>query len=328
MVAPGSPAGAVQMNNSRLLMTLGAALMAAAAMLGFAARSQNAAAAIPCTPHANTAEELQFLTELQSWRDQNIPGSLPLARSVSANKAAWHYANYVANTPGAAGHYAEPGYTSGFPWVTRAIECGYDTGAGGEGLAVVEASTATSVSPTQALGIMAAHQGSGIWIPANVGAPVRCVGIAKAVSADGRKTAWVTLVMASWNGCPDPDTSIPGGGSTPSTATTTTSTASTNTPTTTPTPTPTATPTPLAEFGVTLTVCGGWNLLTIPVSGDVDDVFDTAELAVAAIYLQNGETWLRWAPGVPAYARNLSHVSTGDVLWVYRPEPSCADIEL
>jgi hypothetical protein len=51
-------------------------------------------------------------------------------------------------------------------------------------------------------------------------------------------------------------------------------------------------------------------------------------LAVAAIYLQNGETWLRWAPGVPAYARNLSHVSTGDVLWVYRPEPSCADIEL
>ena len=36
MVAPGSPASAVQMKNSRLLMTLGAAMMAAAAMLGFA----------------------------------------------------------------------------------------------------------------------------------------------------------------------------------------------------------------------------------------------------------------------------------------------------
>ncbi|MEX0782577.1 MAG: hypothetical protein WD557_08005 [Dehalococcoidia bacterium] len=328
MVAAGAPADAVQMNKTRLLMMFGAAMMVAGAMLTFAARSQDASAAIPCTPHANTAEELEFLGALQSWRDQNISGSLPLTRSVSLNKAAWHYANFLANTPGAQGHHAEPGYTSGFPWVQRAGECGYDTPAGGEGLAVVEASVPTPVGPSAALSIMAAGQGGGIWVPANVGALVRCVGVGKAVSADGRKTAWVALVMASWEGCPDPDTSLPPATGTSTASTTASTNTPTNTPTKTPTPTPTATPTPVAEFGVTITVCGGWNLLTIPVSGEVDDVFDTAELDVAAIYLQNGETWLRWAPGVPAYARNLSHVSNGDVLWVYRPEPSCEDIEL
>ncbi len=312
------------MNKTRLFILFGAVMAAAGMVFVLANRSDSASAAIPCTPHANTAEELQFVGLLQSWRDSNIPGSLPLTRSVSINKAAWHYANYLANTPGAAGHYAEPGYTTGFPWVTRALECGYDTAAGGEGLAVVEASAPTSVSPSQALSIMSAQQGSGIWIPANVGAPVRCVGVGKAVSADGRKTAWVTLVMASWNGCPDPDTSGPPAPTPPTLSTT----APTSTPTNTPTPTATPTPTPVAEFGVTITVCAGWNLLTIPVTGSVDDVFDTAVLDIGAIYRQNGETWLRWAPGVPAYARNLSQVTAGDVVWIYRAEPSCEDIGL
>src|SRR5690606_19413816 len=121
----------------------------------------------------NTTEELQFLSLVQSWRDSNIPGSHPLTRSVSLNKAAWHYARYLADTPGAAGHYAEPGYQTGFPWTQRAIDCGYNVPAGGEGLAVVESSSPVVVSPFSARDIMTAHRGSGIWIPANVGADVK-----------------------------------------------------------------------------------------------------------------------------------------------------------
>ncbi len=327
MVArPVSPAR-VQMNKTRLVMLLGAVLMAACGVLALVgSRTQQAQAAINCVPHQNTAEELQFISLLQEWRDSNIPGSHPLTRSISLNKAAWHYARFLADNPGAGGHWAEPGFTSGAAWAARAAQCGYPVPAGGEGLAVVESSQPIDISPAAAIDIMAAQPGGGIYTPAFVGSPATaCVGAAKAVSGDGRKVAWVTLLFGTWNGCADPDTSNPPAPSPPGGSATT---SATTTPTKTPTPTPTATPTPLAEYGVTITVCGGWNLLTIPVAGDVDDVFDTALLDVAAIYLQNGEGWLRWAPDVPAYARNLSRVSSGDVLWIYRSEPSCEDIEL
>lgn len=293
-------------------------------------RLQHASAVISCPPHPNTDEEMQFLALLQQWRDANIAGSHTLTRSISLNAAAWHYARFLADTPGAAGHFAEPGYTGAGAWAKRAIDCGYNVGAGGEGLAVVEASFVVSVSPSSALATMASHQGSGIWVPANVGADVKCVGAAKATSADGRKVAWVTLLMATWAQCVDPDTSQPRL-STPTSTTTQSPTATataTATRTKTPTPTPTATPTPVANYGFTINVCGGWNLVTIPTSGATDDMFDTARDKLGAVYLANGETWLRWAPGVPAYARNLSQVSAGDVLWIYRTEPSCADVAM
>jgi hypothetical protein len=324
----GAPAEAVQMNRRRLLVILGAGVMAACGLLTFAAtRTERADAAVSCQAHQNTAEELQFIGLLQSWRDQNIPGSFPLTRSISLNKAAGYYANFLANNAGAAGHFAD-----GNDWVGRAQQCGYPVPAGGEGLAVVEASQPVSVSASQALSIMASEGGGGIHIPSNVGADVKCVGAAKAVSSDGRKVAWVTLLFATWTGCADPDTSGSPPAASSSTATPTSSSTATSTatatPTKTPTPTPTATPTPVANYGISLSICAGWNLVTMPVAGPVDDMFDTARQDVAAIYLQNGETWLRWAPGVPAYARNLNQVSSGDVLWIYRSEPSCEDLGL
>ena len=324
------------MKKTRILLLLSAAIMAVSGLVALGgSRLQHASAVISCPPHSNTAEEMQFLGLLQQWRDANIAGSHTLTRSISLNAAAWHYARFLADTPGAGGHFAEPGYTGAGAWAKRAIDCGYNVAAGGEGLAVVEASSVVTVSPSSAIAIMASHQGSGIWVPANVGADVKCVGAAKATSADGRKVAWVTLLMATWTSCPDPATStIAGPPSVTATSTSTNTTTPTKTPTNTPTPTatptptPTATPTPVANYGFTINVCGGWNLVTIPTSGATDDMFDTARDKLGAVYLANGETWLRWAPGVPAYARNLSQVSAGDVLWIYRTEPSCADVSM
>ena len=329
------PAAVRQMNKTRILLLLSALIMAVSGLVALTgSRLQQASAVISCPPHQNTAEEMQFLGLLQQWRDANIAGSHVLTRSISLNAAAWHYARFLADNPGAGGHYAEPGFTSGAPWASRAAQCGYPVPAGGEGLAVVESSQQVNISPSQAISIMSSG-GGGIYTPAYVGAPAtRCVGIAKAVSADGRKVAWVTLLFGTWSQCADPDTSQPPPSTTPGTASSTTTQSptatptATATPTKTPTPTPTATPTPVANYGFTINVCGGWNLVTIPASGATDDMFDTARDKLGAVYLANGETWLRWAPGVPAYARNLGQVSAGDVLWIYRTEPSCADVSM
>lgn len=316
------------MKRRRLLASLSAL---AVAVLGLAvisgARSVHVEAAISCAPHANTSEELDFVVQLQSWRDANIDGSFPLTRSVSLNAAAWHYARFLADTPGAAGHWAEPGYTSGYPWAQRSIDCGYDVPAGAEGLAVVESSRVIDVSSSQAVAIMASEPGGGIHVPANVGADVKCVGAAKAISADGTKVAWVTLLMATWTECADPDYGGGGGGTGGGGEATPTSTSTTTaTPTHTPTPSPTPTPTPVANYGASIQICPGWNLVTLPVSGPIDDIFDTAESNISAIYRSNGEAWQRWSPDVPAYARNLSQAFAGDVMWIYGTDAECEQL--
>lgn len=240
-----------------LVALLGLAAIAAAA--GLAWRGGDARAqASGCPAHANTAEEMDFLTQLQAWRDTHIPGSLPLIRSANLNAAAAGYAQFLANTPGAAGHYAD-----GSNWGNRALACGfssthpgdgyaYPAAAGGEGLAVVEASFQVSVDPSHALTTMAAENGGGIWVPSSVGPPVICVGVAKAVNAAGTKVAWVAEIFGSTGGTCDganPPTAVPSGTTTSTTSTASPSasasaTAST-TSTATPSPTPSPTPTPV-----------------------------------------------------------------------------------
>jgi len=173
---------------------------------------------------------MAFLSLIQAWRNANIAGSYPLTVSGPLDAAAAHYADYLANTPGTGGHYAEPGYTTGYPWAKRAIDCGYPSSqaAGGEGLAVVESSAVIAVSAQQALNIMTSEQGGGVWVPSNVGLPVKCVGVARYVSANGKKVAWVTLIFATSGTCPQ---AVSGGGSS--------TTPASPTPTKTPTPTPT-----------------------------------------------------------------------------------------
>lgn len=193
-----------------------------------------AQALAPCITHSNTSEELQFVAILQSWRDRNIAGSHQLTVSAPLNAAAAGYAQYLVDHPGASGHYADGGN-----WAQRAVQCGYPSNqaAGGEGLAVAEGSGQLQVGPQQALDIMTAWGGSGVNVPSNVGLPVKCVGAAKAASADGRKVAWVTLIFAASGACPQAATGG-GGGST------VTVTPGTPTPSPTPTSTPTKTPSP------------------------------------------------------------------------------------
>ena len=215
---------------SGTLLVLGGLLFAATI-----APRQSAGAVAPCVAHGNTDEEMNFLALLQTWRNEHITGSLALTVSAPLNASAAGYARYLANTPGTAGHYAD-----GSDWVVRASQCGYSSNgsgsAGGEGLAVVESGSVVSVSPQGALDIMSAHGGSGITIPANVGLPVKCVGVAKVSSPDGRKVAWVTVLFAVSGTCPQ---SVAGGGGNPTpTATATSTSTAGSTPTTTRTPSP------------------------------------------------------------------------------------------
>lgn len=296
---------------------LGAALVAAAVATGLA-HNTTAKATAPCVAHTPSGEELTFLGLLQTWRDGAIPGSQQLSQSASLNAAAMGYAQFLANTPGAGGHFADG--SPGYAWVTRAVQCGYPAnwGAGGEGLAVVESSATVSVSPQQALNTMTSEAGGGVWVPANVGLPVKCVGVGKATSANGKKVAWVTLLFAAGGACPQQVT----GGSSP---TATTSSTPTPTPTPTKTPTPTPSPTPPA-LGVTVTIYSGWNLVVLP-AGPVGDVLYRAKGCYRAVYQQEGARWLRYSPDVPAYANNLQTLN-GGVFWVEGAAANCGLIGL
>jgi uncharacterized protein YkwD len=323
------------MNKTRALLVLGAAMMAAIGMVTWSLTTTDGARAAPgpCVTsqaHVSTPEEALF-NGINGWRAGAL-GAPPMTLSGPVNEAAQIFAEAMI-AGSTSGHLDSYGRT----WVQRLIDCGYSpywSNGSGEALAGFGSSNpSVGSTPGEALASMTnttpGHQNG-------VQAPVAwaCGGVGYATNpnpAPGQlRHAWVVVVAQySSTACPEPGVgSGPPTSTSTATTTITTTIVPTNTPTKTPSPTPTATPTPVAEFGVTITVCGGWNLLTMPVTGEIDAVFDTALLDVAAIYLQNGETWLRWAPGVPAYARNLSHVSSGDVLWIYRPEPSCEDIEL
>lgn len=211
-----------------LALTLSGLALSVAAVVA-ALPSKQASAIAPCVQHTPSGDELTFLAAVQSWRDANIPGSHQLIMSAPLNAAAEGYAQFVANTPGASGHSAD-GAGGQFPWVTRALACGYPSnlGAGSEGVA--NASTAN-----QALTVLLGHTGSGVFVPSNVGAPVKCAGVGKATNAGGTKTTWVVLLFAGGAQCSQAVT----GGPQPS---------ATNTFTPTSTPTQTATPTPIRRY--------------------------------------------------------------------------------
>jgi hypothetical protein len=298
-----------------------------------ALRHESAAALAPCVAHSNTSEELTFLAQLQTWRNANIAGSFPLTLSGPLNAAAAGYAQYLVSHPGTGGHYADGG-AAGRAWADRAIQCGYPSGeaAGGEGLAVVQGSGAVSVSPSQALTIMTAERGGGVWVPSSVGPSVMCVGVAKMSAAAGNEEAWVTLLFGTWDGtCPQPVTGG-GGGSTSSPATSTATGTATSTPTNTPTPTstptrtPTPSPTPNANYNAQITITAGWNLVTLP-AGQLSDILDTARQCFSAVYQTEGDHWLRYVPAAPGYASNLTR-STGGAFWILGTDANCGAVRI
>ncbi|MEO6398387.1 MAG: hypothetical protein ABIP13_07950 [Tepidiformaceae bacterium] len=209
-----------------------------------------AAATAPCVPHANTAEELDWLQEHLAWRNQYIPGSdpsNPLQVSSTLNAAAAGYANYMADHPGAVGHSADGAEYP--PWSARAKLCGYPPAVaiGAEAMSLVM-STVGPVGPvdaTAALNNMTTEvYGGGIRIPANVdGFPMRCIGVAHARSLDGMRDVWIALIMsADGPSCPQTVLVPPATPTGPSGFPTRTATP-TRTPTAVPTSTPKATPT-------------------------------------------------------------------------------------
>jgi hypothetical protein len=312
----------------RLVAPLAAlALAGVIAVLGL--QREDAGALAACVSHTNTEEELQFNGLLQSWRDANIEGSYSLTVSSSLNAAAYGYAVYLANTPGAAGHYADGG-AQGPAWADRAIQCGYPSGiaAGGEGLAVVESSGPVSVSPQQALNVMTSEQGGGVWVPSDVGAPVKCVGTGKAVSADGRKVAWVTLLFATFSTCPQavsatPASSPPGATPSPSPSKSPSPSPSASA---SKSPSPSPSPSPGTHNWPVVFAANGWSLWTLP-PGDIEQILGPAAGCFVAVYQQDGDGWLRYAPGVPDYANNL-HYSDGGPFWILGSDRICGLITL
>jgi hypothetical protein len=231
-------AGISRPRRLRWAFALAATVVAAAAMVSFALGGTRAEATAPCVGHANTDEELTFLSLLQNWRYQYIPGtnpSYPMQISAPLNAAAAGYARFLADHPGTGGHAADG--ADGFPWATRAIACGYplDQAAGGEGLAIGNNAVSAPITPVQALTLMTAESFGGIRVPADVGMPVRCLGAAHAVSEDGTREAWVTLLFGASGACPQSVILLP---PSPSPSLPFTRTA-TNTPTRTATPTKT-----------------------------------------------------------------------------------------
>ena len=342
---PGTRRSARRSRVSWLVMFLGFVAIIVGGTLA-TLHNDNAQALAPCLAHTNTTEELTFLGQLQAWRDQNIAGSFPLTLSAPLNAAAAGYAQFLANTPGAQGHYADPPEGQ-FPWADRAVQCGYPSNeaAGAEGLAVVDASGVIDVTGTQALTIMAAENGSsgsigGIWVPAFIGANVECVGVAKMTGLGGTQVAWVVELFATFDGtCPQAVLGG-GGGSTPSpsasasssatsspTLTATASPTSTPTMTPTPSPTPSPTPTPRAD-GATLTLNpGGWNLVTLPAANSLRDLLYRATGCFTEVYQQQGALWFDYAPGLPAYANDLTS-SNGGAFWIKATAQACGAIHL
>lgn len=227
----------------RWAFALAAIMAGAAAMIAAALGGTPARATATCLGHANTAEELDFLSLLQDWRYHYIPGtnpSYPMQVSAPLNAAAAGYAQFLADHPGTGGHAADG--AEGYPWATRAIACGYpvDEAAGGEGLAVSDNALGSPLTPVLALNVMTAESYGGLHVPANVGLPVKCLGAAHAVSEDGKREAWVTLLFAAATTCPQSVTLPPPSPSPSATRT------PTKTPTRTATATATKTPTKVA----------------------------------------------------------------------------------
>ncbi len=281
-------------------------------------------AAGPCgTPHdALDAEETLFLSLVQAWRDQNLQTSTPLQASGALNAAAAWFAQWQVDNGAPGGHVDSLGRT----WVQRALDCGY-TGTlsngtpyamgSGEGIRAYAASQPITIPAAQAAAEMA-YPGSGLYAQtASSSLPFKCVGAARAASADGRRVAWVVIIAQYPASAPCPGSS---------TVTSPTATA-TATPTSPPprTPSPTPTPTPRAD-GAQVAIWAGWNLVQPP-AGPVVDVLARAQGCYRSVYAWDGQRWLRFIPGGPAYVNTLAAFD-GRPVWIEGTAANCGVVLL
>jgi hypothetical protein len=288
---------------SYIALALAGITLAASGVFVLSDSSARAVAMCKTNSASLTSEERSLVTQIASWRAANFPSAMAVESSATLDAAASQYAEYLAANPSAQGHYAEPAYSgSAFPWVPRAIDCGWppEWGAGGEGLAVVSGSFLPNVSASAALAIMTDTNGgtqfSGLWHPSN---NARCVGVGFASNEANKKVAWVALIFqySSSLPCPQATNVQPGATSTPS-----------------PSPSPTPLAAPSANYGVSVLILSGWNLVTLP-PGPIEDILDTAAGCYGAVYKFTGGGWERYSPLLPAYAQNLK-MSEGQAFWI------------
>jgi hypothetical protein len=322
---------------ARLLLPVSALVTGAALVLVAVTAVSNptgqARALASCIHHTPTAEEMQLVTSVSQRRQSLYPGSPALKPSQPLNDSAYGYAKFLADNPGADGHSADGGF-----WYNRSLNCGYpaEINAGGEGLAVKEMpDTVVSLSASEAYQIMIGSPGGGANVPPNIGfTPVSCFGVGKATASDGSKVAWVlVLFVEQLDGtCPQAAVATPPPPPSPSPTATPISAFPSRSPSPTATPTRSATPTPSAtpsspRYGVTITLAqNGWTLVTLP-QGSIADILSRASGCYVAVYQLRGDQWLRFAPDVPAYARNLSQ-SDGGAFWILGSAQACGPIQL
>ena len=305
-----------------------------AAAIGLRQRDSTAnAAAGPCNPQSAdiSAEEAQLFGLVQQWRDASLPGQAPLQLSGPLDAAAAMFAEYEASGGLNGGHIDNLGRD----WAQRASDCGYpglepptQYYGSGEGIYAVSSSQQLNIGPIQALAGIT-YPGSGVGIDTPPGYdPAKCAGVAVSRNASGTSVAWV-VVIAQWASsqqCPSPVSAQGGGGTTPSPSATASPT-STPTMTPTPSPTPSPTPTPRAD-GATLTLNpGGWNLVTLPAANSLPNLLYRATGCFSEVYQQQGAIWFDYAPGLPAYANDLTS-SNGGAFWIKATAQACGTIHL
>lgn len=300
---------------------IGFALVIVGSLLiaGFALHRESAvAAAGPCNP-ANadiSGPEQQLFAGVNAWRMSNY-GVPAMQLSAPANKAAqWYAEQTVLGLTNPSYHLDAYNRNQ----IGRLQDCGYDpywSGGSGEALAFVASDTealAWITNPTPG------HQNG---VQAQV--PWQCagVGFASNSGAGGVEYAWVVVVAQYGSSdCPQPVTGPPPG----STLTPGITVTATNTPTSTPTMTPTPMPTATANYNTQITLMAGWNLVTLP-AGPLGDILDTASQCFSAVYQADGDHWLRYVLGAPAYANNLS-LSSGGAFWILGTETNCGIVRI
>ena len=67
-------------------------------------------------------------------------------------------------------------------------------------------------------------------------------------------------------------------------------------------------------------------MVTLP-AGSIAQVLARAYGCYSVVYQLQGETWLRYSPDVPSYARNLSE-SDGGAFWILGTAKGCGTISL
>ena len=253
------------------------------------------------------SEEATFLGLVQGWRDQNLANSTDLEVSGALNAAAAWFAQWQVESGAPGGHNDNLGRN----WVQRAADCGYPTTyapGSGEATYAVASSGQLSIGAAEgAAGVV--YPGSGVYADTPFTTiPFKCAGAAVYRNAAGTVVAWVFVVaqFPAAQACPGSTGSVPS-----------------VTPTATASPTPTVSPTPLPRGdGASVTVYEGWNLAVLP-SGDVATLLARAAGCYRSVYqLQPSGEWLRYSPGVPAYANNLGG-QAGGTYWIEGTAANC-----